>query len=55
MRHADVIREAVKAVAAEMLEFEVSELIGAELGEPRPDERATQRNYWRLAVKRRRR
>jgi len=30
--HADVIREAVKAVAAEMMELEVSELIGAEYG-----------------------
>jgi hypothetical protein len=28
--HADVIREAVKAVAAELLELEVSELIGTE-------------------------
>ena len=27
-QHADVIREAVKAVAAEMMELEVSELIG---------------------------
>ena len=34
--HADVIREAVKAVAAELMELEVSELIGAELGERRP-------------------
>ena len=40
--HADVIREAVKAVAAEMMELEVSELIGAELGERRPDD-ASQR------------
>ena len=31
--HADVIHEAVKAVAAEMMELEVSEWIGAELGE----------------------
>src|SRR4051795_11207446 len=31
--HADVIREAVKAVAAELMEFEVSELIGAGRGE----------------------
>jgi Arc/MetJ-type ribon-helix-helix transcriptional regulator len=30
--HADVIREAVKAITAEMMESEVSELIGAELG-----------------------
>src|SRR3954447_888734 len=44
---ADVIREAVKAVAAEMMELEVSELIGAQLGERRPDDRATQRNGYR--------
>jgi len=30
--HADVIREAAKAVAAEMMELEVAELIGAERG-----------------------
>src|SRR6201991_1744326 len=45
--HADVIREAVKAVAGEMMELEVSELIGAELGERRPDDRATYRNGYR--------
>ena len=45
--HADVIREAVKAVAAEMMEIEVAELIGAELGERRPDDRATHRNGYR--------
>jgi putative transposase len=45
--HADVIREAVKAVAAEMMELEVSELIGAELGERRPEDRATYRNGYR--------
>src|SRR5688572_21996235 len=45
--HADVIREAVKAVAAEMMELEVSELIGAQLGERRPGDRATQRNGYR--------
>src|SRR3954467_6278825 len=45
--HADVIREAVKAVAAGMMELEVSELIGAERGERRPDDRATQRNGYR--------
>src|SRR3954453_18747114 len=42
--HADVIREAVKAVCAEMMDVEVSELIGAERGERRPDDRATHRN-----------
>jgi len=29
--HADVIREAVKTVAAELMELEVSELIGTEV------------------------
>jgi putative transposase len=45
--HADVIREAVRAVAAEMMELEVSELIGAEHGERRPQDRATHRNGYR--------
>src|SRR3954452_18069877 len=45
--HADVIRAAVEAVEAEMMELEVSELIGAGLGERRPDDRATQRNGYR--------
>ena len=45
--HADVIREAVKAVAAELMELEVSELIGAERGERRPEDRATHRNGYR--------
>jgi transposase-like protein len=45
--HADVIREAVKAVVAEMMELEVSELIGAERGERRPQDRATHRNGYR--------
>src|SRR5881227_3839292 len=45
--HADVIREAAKAVAAELMELEVSELIGAERGERRPDDRATHRNGYR--------
>src|ERR1700759_1494099 len=44
---ADVIREAVKAVAREMMELEVSELVGAELGERRPEDRATHRNGYR--------
>src|SRR6059058_867554 len=45
--HADVIREAVKAVCAELMELEVSELIGAERGERRPQDRATHRNGYR--------
>src|SRR5947208_673085 len=44
--HADVIRESVRAVAQELMEVEVSELIGAERGE-RPDDRATHRNGYR--------
>src|SRR3954463_3986453 len=45
--HADVIREAARAVAAEMMELEVSGLIGAQRGERRPDHRATHRNGYR--------
>jgi transposase-like protein len=45
--HADVIRDAVKAVAAEMMELEVSELIGAQRGERRSEDRATHRNGYR--------
>jgi transposase-like protein len=44
--HADVIRESVKAVAQEMMEAEVSDLIGAEHGE-RSEDRATHRNGYR--------
>jgi putative transposase len=44
--HADVIRESVKAVAQEIMEAEISELIGAERGE-RSEDRATHRNGYR--------
>ena len=44
--HADVIRESVRAVAAELMEAEVSELIGAAHGE-RTEDRATHRNGYR--------
>jgi transposase-like protein len=44
--HADVIREAVRAVAQELMEAEVSELIGAQRGE-RTEDRATHRNGYR--------
>src|SRR5512132_1971196 len=44
--HADVIRESVRAVAQEIMEAEVSELIGAQHGE-RTDDRATHRNGYR--------
>ena len=45
--HADVIRESVRAVAQEIMEVEVSELIGAEHGERRPEDRATHRHGYR--------
>jgi putative transposase len=45
--HADVIRESVRWVAEQMMEAEVSELVGAELGERRPEDRATHRNGYR--------
>ena len=45
--HADVLRESVRAVAAELMEAEVSALIGAERGERRPEDRATHRNGYR--------
>src|SRR3982750_3788399 len=45
--HADVIRESVKTIAREIMEAAVAELIGAELGERRPEDRATHRNGYR--------
>jgi len=45
--HADVVRESVRWVAQQLMESEVSEVIGAELGERRPDDRATHRNGYR--------
>ncbi|MEJ7787091.1 MAG: transposase, partial [Solirubrobacteraceae bacterium] len=45
--HADVIRESVRAVAQELMEVEISELIGAQHGERRPEDRATHRNGYR--------
>ncbi len=45
--HGDVIRESVRAVAQQIMECEVSELIGAEHGERRPEDRATHRNGYR--------
>ena len=44
---ADVLRESLKLLVRELMEVEVSELIGAELGERRPDDRATHRNGYR--------
>ena len=44
--HGDVIRESVRAVARELMEVGVSELIGAGRGE-RSEDRATYRNGYR--------
>src|SRR5215218_8622566 len=44
---ADVLRAAVEAVCAELMEAEVSTQIGAERGERRPDDRMTHRNGYR--------
>jgi putative transposase len=45
--HGDVVRAALEAVCAQLMEGEASELVGAELGERRPDERMTHRNGYR--------
>jgi transposase-like protein len=45
--HGDVLRAAVEAVCAELMEGEVAAQIGAELGERRPGDRMTQRNGYR--------
>jgi transposase-like protein len=45
--HADVLRESVALVVREIMEAEVAEQIGAELGARVPDERVTQRNGYR--------
>jgi putative transposase len=44
---ADVVRESVRWVAGQLMESEVTELVGAELGERRPEDRATHRNGYR--------
>jgi putative transposase len=45
--HADVIRESVAWMVQEMMESEVSDLIGAERGERKPEDRVTHRNGYR--------
>jgi transposase-like protein len=45
--HADVLRESVEWLARQLMEVEVSELIGAGHGERRPEDRATHRNGYR--------
>jgi len=44
---ADLLRAAVEAVCAELMEIEVAQQIGAERGERRPEDRATHRNGYR--------
>jgi putative transposase len=45
--HADVLRDSVAWLVAELMDAEVGELTGAELGERAPDRRQTQRNRYR--------
>jgi transposase-like protein len=45
--HVDVVRESVRLMVQELMEAEVSELIGAGLGERDPEGRATHRNGYR--------
>ena len=45
--HADVLAEAVRTVAQQLMESEVTELIGAAYGERDPERRLTQRNGYR--------
>jgi putative transposase len=45
--HADVLRESVALVVRELMEAEVAEQIGAELGDRAPDARVTRRNGYR--------
>ena len=44
---ADLVRESLRWLVQELMEAEVSEQIGAQLGERRPDDRATHRNGYR--------
>src|ERR1700749_2163764 len=45
--HADVLRESVTVMVREIMEAEVAQLTGAELGERAPERRAAQRNGYR--------
>ena len=45
--HADVLRESLRWLVGQVMEVEVSELIGAEHRERRPEDRATHRNGYR--------
>ena len=45
--HGDVLREAVQRMVREVMEVEIEQLTGAELGERAPNERTAQRNGYR--------
>jgi putative transposase len=45
--HADVLRESMAWLVAELMDAEVASRVGAELGERAPDRRTTQRNGYR--------
>src|ERR1700749_3419023 len=45
--HADVLRESVALMVREIMEAEIAQLAGAELGERAPDRRSAQRNGYR--------
>src|SRR4051794_28783804 len=45
--HADVLRESLRWLVEQLMEIEVSELIGAAHGERRPEDRVTHRNGYR--------
>ena len=45
--HADVIRESVRFMVAELMDAEVAALVGAEYGERAPERRTAQRNGYR--------
>ena len=45
--HADLLRESVAVIVREIMEAEVCQLAGAELGERAPERRSAQRNGYR--------
>src|SRR3974377_1835046 len=45
--HADVLRESVAVMVKEIMEAEIAQLAGAELGERAPEQRSAQRNGYR--------
>ena len=47
LEHSDVLRESVAVMVKEIMEAEIAQLAGAELGERAPDRRSAQRNGYR--------